>query len=71
MIYITPFDTTTKEATDASTDSGFASLADARAVMGEPLHAGKRWMTYDGGVAFSDFPFRLTAPSDSGYHAGN
>ena len=71
MIYITPFDPLTKEATDASTDSGFDSLATVEAVMGTPLHHGKRWATYPDGVAFSDFPFRLTKPSDSAYHAGN
>lgn len=69
MIYITPFDPTTKAATGDSTDSGFDSLATVGAVMGPPLHSGQRWAVYPDGVAFSDFPFRLTDPSDSGYHA--
>lgn len=71
MIYITPFDPLTKEATADSTDSGFDSLATVELVMGAPLACGRRWSTYPDGVAFSDFPFRLTKPSDSGYHAGN
>jgi len=71
MIWVTAYDPVTREATADSTDSGFDSLATVEAVMGPPLAAGKRWVTYPDGVAFSDFPFRLTKPSDSGYHAGN
>lgn len=71
MIYLTTFDTTTMQATAASTDSGFSDLGQVVACMGPPKHQQARWMTYPDGVAFSDFPFRLTAPSDSGYHAGN
>lgn len=71
MIYITPFDPATKEATADSADSGFDTLAAVELVMGQPVARGKRWATYPDGVAFSDFPFRLTKPSDSAYHAGN
>jgi hypothetical protein len=69
MIYITPFDPLTKEALGDSADSGFVNLADVEVCMGAPLASGKRWATYPDGVAFSDFPFRLTGSSDSGYHA--
>ena len=71
MIYLTQYDPLTLAATSASTDSGFATLEQVTECMGAPQHRQARWMTYPDGVAFSDFPFRLTAPSDSGYHAGN
>lgn len=71
MIYLTPYNPTTREAVADSADSGFSSLDEVVLLMGEPKARGPRWMTYPDGVAFSDFPFRLTNSSDAAYHAGN
>jgi hypothetical protein len=53
-IFVTEFDTRTKKATGAGTDSGFNSLDEVRQLMGEPILAGKRSLTYDG-VFYSDY----------------
>lgn len=71
MIYLTAYDPETREAVADSVDSGFGSLDAVVESMGPPKSRGRRYLTYPDGVAFSDFPFRLTKPSDAAYHAGN
>lgn len=61
MIYSTPFDPRTKQPLGPSTDSGFGSIDEAVAILGEGyLSRGKRSVTYPG-VFLSDYV--LTASS--------
>lgn len=72
MIYLTTFDPVTKRGNAASTDSGFPTLDDVRAVLGDGwLSSSGRVVIYPGGVAFSDYPFLLTDPSIGGNVAGS
>ncbi len=60
-IYSTPFDIETKQPTGPSTDSGFGSIDEAVAILGEGyLSRGKRSVTYPG-VFLSEYV--LTASS--------
>lgn len=65
MIYITQYDPMTKEVIGHSQDSGLTSLADAKVTMGEPVRESKRLMLFEGGIAISDYPFKLEADDDS------
>lgn len=65
MIYITPFNTTTKQATSASSDSGFSTIQEVRDVMGEPTTDGKRIVIYDD-VAFSEYPCYIDSKDNKG-----
>ena len=65
MIYMTPFDTQTKLATSASTDSGFDSIQQVRDVMGEPSTDGKRIVIYDD-VAFTEYPCYIDPKDNKG-----
>lgn len=70
-IYITLFDPVTKRGTSASTDSGFATLDEVAACMGDAWATRSgRLIVYPEGVAFSNYPFLLTDPSASGTVAG-
>lgn len=64
-IYVTPFKASTKETTGPSTDSGFDSLEDVVAVMGEPdVSRGRNMLIYGPGeerVVFSKIIFRIDA----------
>lgn len=56
-IYITTFDIESKEAFEASVDSGFSSLEEVLAIMGDEfLSCSTRLIIYPG-VAFSDYRF--------------
>jgi len=70
MIYLTPYDPVTLLAGESS-DSGFQSLDQVVELMGPPAHRSPTWMTYPDGIAFSQFVFRLTAPSAGDYAAAN
>lgn len=48
-IYVTPFDDGTKQCTGPSTDSGFASLDEVAAVMGEPDKRYEAMLIYGAG----------------------
>jgi len=61
MIYMTPFDPATKECTGGSEDSGFQTIADAVAVMGDPIRRGLSLAIYPG-VVFSRVMFSIDAP---------
>lgn len=63
MIYLTPFDETTKRATAPSSDSGFQTLAEVAAVMGDAWTTRSNRLIIYPGVAFSDYPFLLTGQS--------
>ena len=60
MIYITPFDPATLRASAPSSDSGFRTLADVAAVMGDGWQTCSDRLIVYPGVAFSDYPFLLT-----------
>ena len=56
-IFITTFDTESKEALEPSADSGFSSLEEVLAIMGDGfLSCSARLIIYPG-VAFSDYRF--------------
>lgn len=60
-LFLTPFDSDTKQPTGPSSDSGFGSINEAVAVLGDAyLSRGKRSVTYPG-VFISDYV--LTPPS--------
>lgn len=60
-IYATPFDDETKQATAASTDSGFTSISEAVEAMGpEWLTCSDRAAVYPG-LMFSDYVLRVEA----------
>lgn len=68
-IYATPFKASTKETTGPSTDSGFQSLDDVVAAMGEPLKRYKAMVIYGPGedrVVFSKIIFRIDEPGTTG-----
>lgn len=69
-IYATPFKNSTKQCSGPSTDSGFASLDDVAAAMGEPdVRRSKRVLIYGPGedrVAFSDFIFCIDEAVNTG-----
>lgn len=58
MIYLTEYNAVTLQCTSASTDSGFATLDEVRAMMGEPVSPARHMLCYDG-VCFTDFPLHL------------
>lgn len=64
MIYLTEYNAATLQCTSASTDSGFATLDEVRAMMGEPVNSARHMLCYDG-VCFTDFVLHveLTLPS--------
>lgn len=58
-IYATPFDDETKQATAASSDSGFANLTEVVDTMGpDHLSCSQRAVIYPG-LMFSDYVLRL------------
>lgn len=58
MIYLTEYNAGTLQCTGASTDSGFASFAEVREMMGEPSMAAQHMLCYDG-VCFTDFVLHI------------
>ena len=70
MIYATPFKASTLERTGPSTDSGFESLVDAIAAMGETscVRCSSRMAIYgsnDDHVVFSDFAFYVDSDPEA------
>lgn len=60
MIYLTPFNPETMQATGPSVDSGFASIDAAVAMLGPTfVRRSGRCATYPGGVFLSDFVVRV------------
>lgn len=58
MIYLTEYNVATLQCTSASTDSGFSSFNEVRAMMGEPVSPARHMLCYDG-VCFTDFLLSL------------
>jgi len=52
-IYLTPFDPDTKECLAHSADSGFSTLQEVRAAMGESIRETPSYAVYPGGLLFS------------------
>ena len=69
-IYVTPFSNSTKQTTGPSADSGFASIADVVAALGEPVAPARaRTAIYGPGeerVIFSDYVFRVDPAVNTG-----
>lgn len=59
MIFLTMFDPTTKQITQPSTDSGLGAVTDSVGLMGEIVRQSERLIIFQGGIAISDYPFRL------------
>lgn len=71
-VFVTQYDAAdpNRRCLSDSVDSGFGSLDDVVAAMGEPWKARPGvYLLYPGGVAFSTFAFYLTPPSDDGQNA--
>lgn len=58
MIYLTSYSTDTLQCTSASTDSGFTTLEEVHAMMGEPVSPARHMLCYDG-ICFTDFVLSL------------
>lgn len=69
MIYAQPFKNSTKKCTGPATDSGFASLDDVAALMGEPDIRYKNMLIYGAGedrIVYSKIIFDVDDPGIKG-----
>lgn len=58
VIYLTEYNAATLQCTSASVDSGFTTLDEVRAMMGDPVTSARHMLCYDG-VCFTDFVLHI------------